>query len=81
MVRTPGWKTDKRTLSTCKRSKALPPGLDQMGDEEAEAVPGCGDDDSGAESPWAISPRQDDDCHIDERLQKVEKAKLRNEGR
>jgi hypothetical protein len=26
-------------------------GLDEMGDEEAEAVPGCGNDDSGAESP------------------------------
>jgi len=38
--------------------------LDEMRDEEAEAVPGCGDDDSSAEPPGAISSREDDDSHI-----------------
>jgi hypothetical protein len=57
------------------------PGLDEMGDEEAEAVPDCGDDDSGAESPRTISSCEDDDCYIDQRLKQVEKAELRNQDR
>jgi len=54
--------------------------LDEMGDEEAEAVPGCGDDDSSAESPWVISASEQNDSYIDERLQEMEGAKRGNEG-
>jgi hypothetical protein len=42
-----------------------------MGDEEAEAIPGCRNDDSSAESPWTVSPSERDDGYIDKRLQEM----------
>jgi len=64
-----------------QRPKLSRPGLEEMGHEQIEAVPGyrsSTDVDSNAESPCTISASEYDDNHINQRLQQVQQAKPRN---
>ena len=61
-----------------QRPKLSRPGLEEMGHEQIEAVPEYRDDDPNAKSPCTISASEYNDSHINQRLEQVQKAKLRN---
>jgi hypothetical protein len=61
-----------------QRPKLSRAGVEEMGHEQIEAVRKYRDDNPNAKSPCAISPGKYDDGHINQRLEQVQKAKMRN---
>ncbi len=61
-----------------KKPKLSRPGLKEMCHEQIEAVPGYRDDGPDAKAPRAILTSEYDHKHINQRLEQVQTAKLRN---
>src|SRR5580658_4237333 len=49
-----------------------------MSHEQIEAVPGCCHDEPNAKPPRTVSSSENDDGHINQRLEEVQNAELRN---
>jgi hypothetical protein len=63
-----------------QRPKLYGSGLEEMGYEQIETVPEHRDDDPSAKSPRVIPASEYDNSHVNQRLQQVQEAELRNEG-